>query len=141
MQSHFVPAAHWWLSRNVKLGLIWGSLMHYGVFVLVCCAFCMLGNVLLTFLEELHLHLVKVEGRGYFFFDVRGVEGPIRHVQNDRPLSRPIFLVPLCPRRPQLRRQSLGNGVCHQLQILCASELRRLICFREPKQLPQPGPE
>ena len=44
----YVPAAHWWLSGNVKLGLIWGSLMQYGIIVLVCCAFCMLGNVLLT---------------------------------------------------------------------------------------------
>ena len=53
-----------WLSGNVKLGLIWGSPMHYSVFVLVCCAFCILGNVLLTFLEELHPHLVNVEGGG-----------------------------------------------------------------------------
>ena len=38
--SHtFVPAAHWWLSGNVKLGLIWGSVVHCDVFVLVCCAF------------------------------------------------------------------------------------------------------
>ena len=40
----FVPAAHWWLSGNVKLGLIWGSVVHCDVFVLVCCAFCMLGT-------------------------------------------------------------------------------------------------
>ena len=48
-----VPAAHWWLSGNVKLGLIWGSVVHCDVFVLVCCAFCMLGNVHLMFLEDL----------------------------------------------------------------------------------------
>ena len=40
-----VPGAHWWLSGNVKLGLIWGSFGHWDIFVLVCCAFCMLGNV------------------------------------------------------------------------------------------------
>ena len=39
------PAAHWWLSGNVKSGLIWGSVVQCNVFVLVCCAFCMLGNV------------------------------------------------------------------------------------------------
>ena len=41
----YVPAAHWWLSGNVKLGLIWGSVVHCDVFVLVCCAFCMLPLV------------------------------------------------------------------------------------------------
>ena len=63
-----VPAAHWWLSGNVKLGLIWGSVVHCDVFVLVCCAFCMLGNVHLMFLEVLNTHLVKVQGGGYFFW-------------------------------------------------------------------------
>ena len=63
-----VPAAHWWLSENVKLGLIWGSFVHCDVFVLVCCAFCMLGNVHLMFLEVLDTHPVKVQGRGYFFW-------------------------------------------------------------------------
>ena len=63
-----VPAAHWWLSGNVKLGLIWGSFVHCDVFVLVCCAFCMLGNVHLMFLEVLDTHLVKVQGGGYFFW-------------------------------------------------------------------------
>ena len=62
---YMLPAAHLWLNGDVKLRLIWGSLMHYGIFVLVCCAFCVLGNVLLTFLDELHLHLVKVEGGGF----------------------------------------------------------------------------
>ena len=64
----YVPAAHWWLSGNVKLGLIWGSVVHCDVFVLVCCAFCMLGNVHLMFLEVLDTHLVKVQGGGYFFW-------------------------------------------------------------------------
>ena len=63
-----VPAAHWWLSGNVKLGLIWGSVVHCDVFVLVCCAFCMLGNVHLMFLEVLDTHLFKVQGGGYFFW-------------------------------------------------------------------------
>ena len=63
-----VPAAHWWLSGNVKLGLSWGSVVHCDVFVLVCCAFCMLGNVHLMFLEVLDTHLVKVQGGGYFFW-------------------------------------------------------------------------
>ena len=63
-----VPAAHWWLSGNVKLGLIWGSVVHCDVFVLVCCAFCMLGNVHLMFLEVLDTHFVKVQGGGYFFW-------------------------------------------------------------------------
>ena len=65
--AHHVPAAHWWLSGNVKLGLIWGSVLHCNVFVLVCCAFCMLGNVHLMFLEVLDTHLVKVQGGGNFF--------------------------------------------------------------------------
>ena len=64
-----VPAAHWWLSGNVKLGLIWGSVVHCDVFVLVCCAFCMLGNVHLMFLEVSDTHLVKVQGGGTFFGD------------------------------------------------------------------------
>ena len=63
-----VPAAHWWLSGNVKLGLIWGSVVHCDVFVLVCCAFCMPGNVHLMFLEVLDTQLVKVQGGGYFFW-------------------------------------------------------------------------
>ena len=71
----YVPVAHWWLSGNVKLGLIWGSLMHSGVFVLLCCAFCMLGNVLLTILEELHLHLVE-GGVGIFFSPAQLTERP-----------------------------------------------------------------
>ena len=62
-----VPAAHWWLSGNVKLGLNWGSVVHCDVFVLVCCAFCMLGNVHLMFLEVLDTHLVKVKGGGLLF--------------------------------------------------------------------------
>ena len=62
-----VPAAHWWLSGNVKLGLIWGSVVHCDVFVLVCCAFSMLGNVHLMFLEVLETHLVKVQGGGVLF--------------------------------------------------------------------------
>ena len=64
----YVPAAHWWLSGNVKLGLIWGSVLHWDVFVLVCCVFCMLGNVHLMFLEVLDTHLVKVQGGGGIFF-------------------------------------------------------------------------
>ena len=64
----YVPAAHWWLSGNVKLGLIWASVVHCDVFVLVCCAFCMLGNVHLMFLEVLDTHLVKVQGGGGTFF-------------------------------------------------------------------------
>ena len=68
-QSWHVPAAHWWLSGNVKLGLIWGSVVLCDVFVLVCCAFCMLGNVHLLFLEVLDTHLVKVQGGGTFFGD------------------------------------------------------------------------
>ena len=64
----FVRAAHWWLSGNMKLGLIWGSVVHCDVFVLVCCAFCMLGNVHLLFLEVLDTHLVKVQRGGYFFW-------------------------------------------------------------------------
>ena len=63
-----VPAAHWWLSGNVKLGLIWGSVVHCDVFVLICCAFCMLGNVHLMLLEVLDTHLVKVQGGGGTFF-------------------------------------------------------------------------
>ena len=63
--ERYVPAAHWWLSGNVKLGLIWGSNVHCDVFVLVCCAFCMLGNV---HLEVLDTHLFKVQGGGYFFW-------------------------------------------------------------------------
>ena len=59
-----VPAAHWWLSGNVKLGLSWGSIVHCDVFVLLCCAFCMLGNVHLLFLEISDTHLVKVQGGG-----------------------------------------------------------------------------
>ena len=66
--THHVPAAHWWLSGNVKLGLIWGSVVHCDVFVLVCCAFCMLGSVHLMFLEVLDTHLVEVQGGGYFFW-------------------------------------------------------------------------
>ena len=64
----FVPAAHWWVSGNVKLGLIGGSFVHCDVFVLVCCAFCMLGNVHSMFLEVLDTHLVKVQGGGFFFW-------------------------------------------------------------------------
>ena len=52
----------------MKLGLIWGSVVHCDLFVLVCCAFCMLGNVHLMFLEVLDTHLVKVQGGGYFFW-------------------------------------------------------------------------
>ena len=48
----------------MKLRLIWGSLSHSGVFVLVCCAFCMLSNVFLMFLEDLDTHLVKARGGG-----------------------------------------------------------------------------
>ena len=66
--SVYSRAAHWWLSGNVKLGLIWGSIVHCDVFVLVCCAFCMLGNVHLLFLEVLDTHLVKVQGGGGYFF-------------------------------------------------------------------------
>ena len=65
--ASYVPAAHWWLSGNVKLGLIWGSFVHCDVFVLVRCAFCMLGNVHLLFLEVLDTHLVKFHRGGYFF--------------------------------------------------------------------------
>ena len=43
----YVPAAHWWLSGNVKLGLLSCALR---CFVLVWCAFCMLGNVHLMLL-------------------------------------------------------------------------------------------
>ena len=68
MRPLTVPAAHWWLSGNVKLGLIWGSVVHCDVFVLVCCAFCMLGNVHLMFLEVLDTHFIKVQGGGYFFW-------------------------------------------------------------------------
>ena len=62
-----VHAAHWWLSGNVKLGLFSGSVVHCDVFVLVCCAFCMLGNVHLMVLEVLDTHLVKFQ-RGWHFF-------------------------------------------------------------------------
>ena len=48
----------------MKLGLIWGSFVHCDVFVLVCCAFYMLGNVHLMFLEVLGTRLVKVQGGG-----------------------------------------------------------------------------
>ena len=51
----------------MKLGLIWGSVGHCDVFVLVCGAFCMLGNVRLMFLEVLDTHLVKVQGGGLLF--------------------------------------------------------------------------
>ena len=63
-----VHAAHCWLSGNVNFGLIWGSFVHCDVFVLVCCAFCMLGNVHLIFLEVLDTHLVKVQEVGGVFF-------------------------------------------------------------------------
>ena len=63
----YVPAAHWWLSGNVKLGLIWGLVVHCDVFVLVCCAFCMLGNVHLMFSEVLDTNLFKVQGGGVLF--------------------------------------------------------------------------
>ena len=82
----YVPAAHWWLSGNVKLGLIWGSVVHCDVFVLVCCAFCMLGNVHLMFLEVLDTHLVKVQGGGYFFWR-RG--GRRRSVDKRAIMARP----------------------------------------------------
>ena len=52
----------------MKLGLIWGSVVHCNVFVLVCCAFCMLGNVHLLFLEVLDTHLVKILGGGGVLF-------------------------------------------------------------------------
>ena len=51
----------------MKLGLIWDPVVHCDVFVLVCCAFCMLGNVHLMFLEVLDTHLVKVQGVGVLF--------------------------------------------------------------------------
>ena len=41
--------------------------MHCGVFVRVCCAFCMLGNVPSTALGDSYLNLLKVEGLGYLF--------------------------------------------------------------------------
>ena len=63
-----VPAAHWWLSGNVKLGLIWGSAVHCDVFELVCCVVCMLGNVHFMLLEILDAHLVKVQEGGDFFW-------------------------------------------------------------------------
>ena len=59
-----VPAAHWWLSGNVKLGLVWGLVMHCDVSVLVCCVFYMLSNVFLMFLEDLNTHFVQVQGGG-----------------------------------------------------------------------------
>ena len=62
-----VPAGHWWLGGNVKLGLILGSVVHCDVVVLVCCAFCMLGNVHVMFLEVSDTHMVKAQG-GYFFW-------------------------------------------------------------------------
>ena len=50
--------------------LTWGSVMHCNVFVLVCCAFCMLSNMfLMFFLEDLDTHLVKNQGGGTFFGD------------------------------------------------------------------------
>ena len=52
----------------VKLGLIWGLIVHCDVFILVCCAFCMLGNVHSMFLEVLDTNLVKVQGGGGYFF-------------------------------------------------------------------------
>ena len=52
----------------MKLGLIWGSVVHCDVSVLVCCAFSMLGNVHLLFLEVLDTHLVKVQRGGVLFF-------------------------------------------------------------------------
>ena len=63
-----VLAAHWWLGGNVRLGLIGGSVVHCDVFVLVCCAFCILRNVHLMVLEDLDTHLVKVQGGGYCFW-------------------------------------------------------------------------
>ena len=63
-----VPAIHWWLSGNVKLGLMWGSVVHWDVFVLVCCAFCMLGNVHLLFLEVFRYSLGQgSKGGGVLF--------------------------------------------------------------------------
>ena len=50
--------------------------MHCDVFVLVCCAFCMLGIVHLMFLEVLDTHLVKVQGGGTFFGDAQLTERP-----------------------------------------------------------------
>ena len=41
--------------------------MHCDVFVLVCYAFCMLGNVHLLFLEVLDTDLVKVQKGGVLF--------------------------------------------------------------------------
>ena len=38
--------------------------MHYGVFVRVCCAFCMLGNVLLAFLKNYTFNWLKLKGGG-----------------------------------------------------------------------------
>ena len=67
MGTYHIPAADWWLSGNAKLGLIWGSIVHCNVFVLVCCVFCMLGNVHLMFLEVLETHLVKVQEGGVLF--------------------------------------------------------------------------
>ena len=51
----------------MKLGLSCGSVVYCDVFVLLCCAFCMLGNVHLMLLELLDFHLVKVQGRGVLF--------------------------------------------------------------------------
>ena len=53
----------------MKLGLIWGSVVHCDVFVLVCCAFCVLGDEHLPFLEVLDTHLVKVQRGGTCFGD------------------------------------------------------------------------
>ena len=64
-----MPAAHWWLSGHVKWGLIRGSVVRCDVFVLVCCAVCMRGNVHFMFLEGLDTRLVKVQGAGSFFGD------------------------------------------------------------------------
>ena len=59
--------AHWWPSGNVQLWLIWSTFMHCDVFVLVCCAVCMLSNVFFMCLEDLDTHLVKVQGGGVLF--------------------------------------------------------------------------
>ena len=52
--------------------------MHCDVFVLVCCAFCMLRHVHSMFLEVLDTHLVRVQGGGLLFMAIpQLIERPI----------------------------------------------------------------
>ena len=92
----------------MKLGLIWGSVVHCDVFVLVCCAFCMLGSVHLTFLEVLDTHLVKVQGVG-----CNTVRGCIVTPPKWTPLPLPHLPILLGPRRIFMFSMSkIGEDMC-----------------------------